>query len=278
MRSRRFWMAAALLAVPLAGCGSASDDLKEQFETRNAEARALVHAEGCASAASCAAAALGAKACGGAREYLVYCRTTTDETKLLATLDEAKRAEQRYNELTNAVGLFSGPAAGELHPQGRKVHGGHPMRRTIVVTVLAAGLAAAGCNNPTESRLDTLDANRAKFTALIGANYTFVMQRSCFCVDEVREPALVTVRGGAIVGVTRVATGAPAAAEGYKTVAELFDYLEHALQGRRSGNVAEVRVSFDAQYGYPNDIWVDESFQIADEEQGFTLSDLQPVK
>jgi hypothetical protein len=93
-----------MTAVPLfSACGSEADDLKEQFEAKNAEARVLVHAEGCASTAGCAAAPVGVKACGGPREYLVYCRTTTDEAKLLATLDEARRAEQRYNELTDAV-------------------------------------------------------------------------------------------------------------------------------------------------------------------------------
>jgi hypothetical protein len=105
MKRGRIWIGAALLgSLPLlAGCDSEADDLRAQFEARNAEARALLRTEGCASTAGCAAAPLGVKACGGPREYLVYCRTTTDEAKLLATLDEARRAEQRYNELTNAV-------------------------------------------------------------------------------------------------------------------------------------------------------------------------------
>jgi hypothetical protein len=104
MNIGRIWTGAALLAVPLlSGCGSAAADLKVQFEARNVEARALAHAEGCAAASSCAAAPVGVKACGGPREYLIYCRTTTDEAKLLATLDEARRAEQRYNEMTKAV-------------------------------------------------------------------------------------------------------------------------------------------------------------------------------
>jgi hypothetical protein len=157
------------------------------------------------------------------------------------------------------------------------MYGGPPVRARCARLVLAGALATAACSNPTESRLDTLDANRDKFQASVGADYTFVVQRICFCIDEVTQPALVTVRGGAIATVTHVATGEAAPAEGYKTVAELFAFVENALQGRRSGNVAEVRVSYDPQYGYPNDVWVDESYEIADEEQGFVLTELQPA-
>ena len=35
---------------------------------------------------------------------------------------------------------------------------------------------------------------------------------------------------------------------------------------------------FDAQYGFPDDLWVDESFQTADEEQGYTLRGVQPIR
>jgi hypothetical protein len=105
MRNGRVWTYAALLAsVPLVGgCGSETDDLKDQLDAQNASARALAHPEGCATASACAAAPLGAKACGGPREYVIYCRTTTDEAKLLAALEAARQAEQRYNELTHAV-------------------------------------------------------------------------------------------------------------------------------------------------------------------------------
>jgi hypothetical protein len=149
------------------------------------------------------------------------------------------------------------------------------MKRALAAVAL---LATAACSNPTSSRLDTLEANRTKFASMAGADYTIVVQRNCFCTPEATQPARLTVRGGAIVGVTRLATGEAGSADGYKTVAELFDYVANALQGRRSGNVAEVRVSYDAQYGYPNDVWVDQSYQIADEEQGYVLRDLQPAK
>jgi hypothetical protein len=68
------------------------------------EARALVNASGCSADSGCATAPLGSRPCGGPREYLVYCRLTTDSTALFAKLGELERAEKAYNE---AHGLVS---------------------------------------------------------------------------------------------------------------------------------------------------------------------------
>src|SRR5437588_154965 len=87
-----------------AGCGDdEAVELKRQIDATTAEARTLVHTEGCAAASGCAAAAVGAKACGGPREYWVYCREKTKESDLLAKLQAVKSLEQRYNELTHAM-------------------------------------------------------------------------------------------------------------------------------------------------------------------------------
>jgi hypothetical protein len=66
------------------------------------EARALVRADGCDSTGGCATAPLGARACGGPRDYLVYCRATTDSAALFAKLDELAGAERAWNERRGA--------------------------------------------------------------------------------------------------------------------------------------------------------------------------------
>jgi hypothetical protein len=96
----------------LAGCGSGADDLRNEAVRMETEAWGLVHAE-CAGATDCAAAPVGAKACGGPRDYWVYCRTATDEAALLAKLEQARLLEARYNELTRSgwdCGLTHAPA------------------------------------------------------------------------------------------------------------------------------------------------------------------------
>jgi hypothetical protein len=65
--------------------------------------RELAIAEGCDSSGQCKTAPVGERACGGPREYVVYCPLTTDEPALLAVVDSLKRAEMRHNQVTGAV-------------------------------------------------------------------------------------------------------------------------------------------------------------------------------
>jgi hypothetical protein len=61
------------------------------------EAKALVKADGCSSAAQCRTAPVGSRACGGPRYYLVYCSLTTDSSALFRKLDAVAVAEREYN-------------------------------------------------------------------------------------------------------------------------------------------------------------------------------------
>ena len=61
-------------------------------------ARSLALANGCDEAGGCATAALGVKACGGPKEYLVYCRASTDTGALGAAVELVNRLEREFNE------------------------------------------------------------------------------------------------------------------------------------------------------------------------------------
>lgn len=69
-----------------------------------AEARALVKADGCTASSQCRAAPVGSRPCGGPRTYVAYCSATTDSAALFRKLDELKVAEDAYNA---ASGLAS---------------------------------------------------------------------------------------------------------------------------------------------------------------------------
>ena len=62
------------------------------------QAKALVKADGCSSAAQCRTAPVGSRACGGPRYYLVYCSQTTDSAALFQKLDAVANAEREYNQ------------------------------------------------------------------------------------------------------------------------------------------------------------------------------------
>ena len=78
-------------------------DLQAEVTRLEARLRETANPDGCDSAGQCKAAPIGERACGGPREYVVYCPLTTDETALLALVDSLKQAEMAYNEATGAV-------------------------------------------------------------------------------------------------------------------------------------------------------------------------------
>jgi hypothetical protein len=61
------------------------------------EARRLAVAGPCEDVSQCRAAPVGVQACGGPRDYLVYCATATDERELQRALARLARREERFN-------------------------------------------------------------------------------------------------------------------------------------------------------------------------------------
>jgi len=85
--------------------GAAHDTISAQARIARleADARALVKMTGCNSATECHTAPVGERACGGPRDYLVYCPATTDTVALFQKLDQLKAAEVEYNKSSNAM-------------------------------------------------------------------------------------------------------------------------------------------------------------------------------
>jgi hypothetical protein len=92
------------------------------------QAKALIKAEGCSTAAQCRTAAVGSRACGGPRYYLVYCSQTTDSAALFRKLDAVAAAEHEYNtryklvstcefRMPPTVALIGGSCQAQLAPQ-----------------------------------------------------------------------------------------------------------------------------------------------------------------
>ena len=71
---------------PAAGSG--------RIATLLAEIRALARSDGCTAAGDCRSLPIGHKACGGPREYVVYCATTANVTALRAKAAELERLER----------------------------------------------------------------------------------------------------------------------------------------------------------------------------------------
>ena len=139
-----------------------------------------------------------------------------------------------------------------------------------VASVLAAILllASLACGDSTGPEMDRLSEQRALWEAQGLQNYTYDVQRVCFC--PFREGVRVTVSNGSVAGATDLATGEvlePSEVQFYLTIDGLFDLVQNAYDR----NAHEVQVEFDPSRGYPTRIYIDYLENVIDEELGFTL-------
>jgi hypothetical protein len=86
-----------------------------EIQELEAEARALVRTD-CPNVSQCRTAPVGVRACGGPRDYVVYCAATTPEQELLRALERLERREGRFNRQCGIVSIcvFISPPEVEL--------------------------------------------------------------------------------------------------------------------------------------------------------------------
>lgn len=156
------------------------------------------------------------------------------------------------------------------------------MMRTLVRLRLAALLAAAlplaasACElNPFGSDArDELSDARLRWERAGIDDYQYTVSRHCFCGFV--GPMLITVQDGAVVSRVFTETGQPVPANVHArigTIDDLFDLLHDALDE----DPAEFHATYDRQLGYPVSASIDYSVNIADEEDGFGVSEFIPT-
>ena|SRR5262245_10606192 len=151
-------------------------------------------------------------------------------------------------------------------------------RRVAVPRSLVRVLACSfllGCSNAEQpgSDLDRLTAAEARWHAAGIHNYDYVIGFSCgLCVFPLR-PVSVQVRGDTTMSVRYVDDGSPvdtARLSGFGTIDGTFEALRRdlLLEPDRFNAV------YDARLGYPMNAFVDMHTDAADDESGFTISEL----
>ena len=147
------------------------------------------------------------------------------------------------------------------------------MSRLRSLLSVVALIAAAGCSDavsPTKSQSD-LAANRDKWRATGFASYTMTMSKLCFCVDV--GPFNVVVAKDSVVSATRVADGRAVDPRFLPTINKLFDFIEAAI----GEHAVRIDVQYDPARGFPREVIYDRSFNIADEEVTYTLSNVNAL-
>ena len=104
------------------------------------------------------------------------------------------------------------------------------------------------------------------------ANYVYTGAWNCFCPTDYTANAEVTVRGGAVVSVASADPAVPNIPdpERFVPVKALFAVLQTAIDE----DAARINVTYNKEFGYPEQFFVDYHENMADEERGFVIRSL----
>lgn len=119
-----------------------------------------------------------------------------------------------------------------------------------------------------QAKLD-FESNKQKWQNARPQNYSFTLSRSGFLTEEARRPVDLTVSGNTVTNAT-FADGTTGDVPDFNqlSIDDLFGNIEKALDN----NAAEVRVTYNAETGIPESIFIDQDRRLADEEVSLTIS------
>ncbi|UCC17087.1 MAG: hypothetical protein JSU58_00605 [Dehalococcoidales bacterium] len=152
----------------------------------------------------------------------------------------------------------------------------HIVRSLLAIMVLLTVLAAISCTGSVPQELTN---NEKLWKDQELKDYDFTLERQCFCPEDWRGPVNIEVRNGTAVSVTYQSDGT-VVTEGkfddVDTIDKLFTLLKNAFAGKGDfeQKADSVDVTYDGQMGYPATLYIDVSQLMADEEQGYTVTNL----
>jgi hypothetical protein len=154
---------------------------------------------------------------------------------------------------------------------------------TRLAVLVAAALAAFGATcedggtGPDAELIAELATARDRWEAQGYTDYALTLRHDCFCGETHRGPVVVNVRSDQIVARVYQATGEPVPqdpARFFPDVEGLFAFIAQSL----SQHPAQIRAEFHPELGYPTEIFVDFAANIADEERGYRVLALDPLR
>ena len=147
------------------------------------------------------------------------------------------------------------------------------MKKIILITLIFI-LAACTAGGSELSR------NQQKWQDANITHYRFELSIGCFCVFRDQMPLTVEVRDGQIVYMATVdGTLVLDTDQNYELYAPhaTVDLLFAELDAAISDGADSVTVTYDATYGFPTEIAIDQSQEIADEEMYYSISGFEAL-
>jgi hypothetical protein len=109
------------------------------------------------------------------------------------------------------------------------------------------------------------------------SSYRYTLRVGCRCVAEVTQPVVIEVRNGKITSMVAANTGKsvnPEYFKNYNSIPKLFNLVRDAI-AKKSHSLS---VTYHPTLGYPTQMSIDYSDQIADEERFLTIEKLEVLK
>ena len=125
------------------------------------------------------------------------------------------------------------------------------------------------CIKNSEILPDDISVEEKKWREQGIEDYEFTLQISCFCTREYTLPKRIVVENNQVISVD----GTPYEElndSSFRTIDGFFNYIRET----RKRYPEEENITYDPKLGYPTYIYFDISYMIADEEIGYTISDL----
>lgn len=152
------------------------------------------------------------------------------------------------------------------------------MKRLLIVGVVCLTLfiGLGGCGLFKSEIQRELDDAMALWETAGYSDYTFELQVSCFCPQEVVQPVIVVVVDGNPVSVVYRDLPQPVTRELFAdadTIPEMFDLIQSAIDEGADSLVVE----YHPQLGYPVSVSIDWITQAVDEEIAYFVKGLAPA-
>jgi hypothetical protein len=162
------------------------------------------------------------------------------------------------------------------------------MNKLLVPLLVGAAVLATGCGTARSTGAAEPLASPASSPSSPGshptaapwpsydvADYTYTLRTSCFCADR-GIPVTVTVRDGVVTQAVYARSG-----WGHRAGDRAADWLRvtinDVVDAANTPHAASVQVRWPQGQDYPSSVWVDPDASTADEEMGYTISDVDPA-
>jgi hypothetical protein len=156
----------------------------------------------------------------------------------------------------------------------------------MIVALLATALAGCGSaadvaqerDHPTPAPIPTVPTTTpptGTYPAYPHDDYTFVLNLSCFCADR-GVPSRITVEDGTVTSAVYLRNGRGHHA-GDPAPKWLWITLADVIDAANDTEAAQVDVTWPAGQEYPTRVYVDQDRMMADEEIGYSVSDVVPA-